>query len=152
MHFQSLRGIRGGTVRVFDIKCTAEYLGVYFDVPWGPHAIRAHITLIKGELHGRPEDGMDRLTEMLSDLFSEDLCLAHSSLKPMFTEGRRPTVRRVLLLCLMVSRSAERLWACRNFAIQKWQAEESKRTEFHVSFDSTRLAVSVADTDHVDLR
>ena len=140
MHFQSLRGIRGGTVRAFDIKCTAEYLGVYF-VPWGPHAIRAHITFIKGELHGRPEDGMDRLTEMLSDLFSEDLCLAHSSLKPMLTEGRRPTVRRVLLLCHMVSRSAERLWTCRNFAIQKWQAEESKRTEFHVSFDSIRLAV-----------
>ena len=95
---------------------------------------------------------MDRFTEMLSDLFNEDLCLAPASLKPMFTKGRRPTVRRVLLLCHMVSRSAERLWTCRNFAIQKWQAEESERTEFHASFDSTRLAVRVADTDHADLR
>ena len=84
---------------------------------------------------------MDRFTEMLSDLFNDDLCLAPASLKPMFTKGRRPTVRRVLLLCLMVSRSAERLWACRNFARQTWQAEESNRREFHVSFDSIRLAV-----------
>ena len=112
-HYQSLRRIPGGTVRAFDIKCTAEYLGVYFVVPWGPHAIQAHITLINGKLHGHPEDGMDRLTEMLSDLFSEDLGLTPSSLKPIFTNGRRPTVRRVLLLCLMVSRSAERLWTCR---------------------------------------
>ena len=76
-HFVSLRGIHCGTVRAFHIKCTAEYLGVYFVVPWGPHAIQAHITLINGKLHGHPEDGMDRLTEMLNDLFNQDLCLGH---------------------------------------------------------------------------
>ena len=152
MHYQSLRGIPGGTVRAFDIKCTAEYLGVYFHVPWGPHAIRAHITLIKGNLHGRPEDGMDRLSQLLSDLFSEDLGLTPSSLQCIFTNGRRPTVRRVLLLCHMVAKSARQLWACRNFAIQTWQVEESNRREFHISFDSIRLAVRIANTDHVDLR
>ena len=149
-HYQSLRRIPGGTVRAFDIKCTADYLGVYFHVPWDPHAIRAHITLIKGNLHGRPEDGMDRLSQLLNDLFSEDIDLTPSSLQCIFTNGRRPTVRRVLLLCHMVAKSARQLWACRNFAIQTWQVEESNRREFHISFDSIRLAVRIANTDHVD--
>ena len=108
--------------------------------------------LSKGSCTDVRRTGLYRLTEMLSDLFSEDLCLAHPSLKPMFTEGRRPSVRRALLLCHMVSRSADRLWACRHFAIQTWQAGEFNRREFHISFESIRLAVRVADTDHVDLR
>lgn len=45
-------------------------------------------------------------------------------------------MRRALLLCHMVSPSAQRIWACRHFAIQKWAATERLRDEFHVSFDS----------------
>ena len=36
----------------------------------------------------------------------------------------------------MVSASAQRLWACRHFTIQKWATTELRRTEFHASFDS----------------
>ena len=139
-HFETLRCIPGGTVTDFEIKLNSQYLGVFFDIPGGLcTTIQAHITFINGAFHEHSEEELDRLRELIGGLFCEDISFARTNFKPIIDDGSELSVRRVLLLCHMVSMSAERLWKCRKFAIDTWQATETMRREFHVSFDSVRF-------------
>ena len=139
-HFETLRCIPGGTVTDFEIKLNSQYLGVFFDIPWGLCTTsQAHITLINGALHEHYEEELDRLRELIGGLFCKDISFADTDFKPIIDDGSELSVRRVLLLCHMVSMSAERLWQCRKFAIDTWQATEKMRREFHVSFDRVRF-------------
>ena len=76
--------------------------------------IQAHITLINGALHEHSEEELDRLRELIGGLFCEDISFARTNFKPIIDDGSELSVRRVLLLCHMVSMSAELLWKCRN--------------------------------------
>ena len=113
---------------------------MYFDIPWGLcTTIQAHITLITGALHEHSEEELDRLRELIGGLFCKDISFADTDFKPIIDDGSELSVRRVLLLCHMVPMSAELLWECRKFAIDTWQATETMRREFHVSFDRVRF-------------
>ena len=138
-YFETLRCIPGGTVIDFEIKLNSRYLGIYFDVPWGLCTIQAHITLINGSLHEHSEEEFDRLRELIGGLFCKDISFADTDFIPIIDDGSELSVRRVLLLCHMVSISADRLWRCRKFAIDTWHATETMRREFHVSFDTVRF-------------
>ena len=111
--------------------------------------IQAHITLITGALHEHSEEELDRLRELIGGLFCEDISFARTNFKPIIDDGSELSVRRVLLLCHMVSKSAEQLWTCRRIAIDTWQATETRRREFHVSFDSMRFEARSVSPGHL---
>ena len=134
----------------FEIKINSQYVGVYFDIPWGLcTTMQAHITLITGALQEHSEEELDRLRELIGGLFCEDISLARTNFKPIIDDGSELSVRRVLLPAHMVSMSAELLWKCRKFAIDTWQATETRRREFHVSFDSVRFEARLASPGHL---
>lgn len=93
-YFARRRCIQGGVVTRFEIVHNSRYLGIYFDVPWGPFVVNSHITLINGALHEPSEGELDRLREKIGRVFREDLFFAESAMLPIL-ESEGPVARHL---------------------------------------------------------